>query len=376
MLSRLIIYTPIRMVGPFLPAFARGLGVDLATISLAITASMSTSALAPFLAPIAERRGRRVGMLVGCALFTAGALVLMLWHSVTAFFLMLFLINLGNNVFSPAMQAYLGDRTSYSQRGRVIGLTELSWALAFILGIPLIGVLIQAFGWQSPFIAFFIAGVAITALIAWALPTEKSAPHLEENDLLSHIRLVLKSPAAVCGLLMGVCILAGNTTVSLVFGAWMEDSFHLQAAALGLVASAIGFSELGGEALVALAGDRLGKRRLLLGGLLANGVIALLLLLVGKSFIAALIWMIGFYLTFELSMVSLLPIMTEVLPSARATVMALFFSMVSLGIALSGLLAPFFYRWGIATNALVSVVFDLLALFLLRWVQVREGVEG
>lgn len=46
----LIIFTPIRMIYPFLPVLAGGLKVNLETISLAVSASMITSAIAPFLA--------------------------------------------------------------------------------------------------------------------------------------------------------------------------------------------------------------------------------------------------------------------------------------------------------------------------------------
>ncbi len=114
---RLVIFTPMRMLAPFLPAFSRGMGVDLTTISLAITASMAASAVSPFLAPIAERRGRRAGMLTGLLLFLSGATLLVFWPAIQGFFIALLLINLGDNVYAPASQAYLGDQTPYAQRG-------------------------------------------------------------------------------------------------------------------------------------------------------------------------------------------------------------------------------------------------------------------
>ena len=81
---RLIIFTPMRMIYPFLPALARGLKVNLETISLAVSASIITSAIAPFLAPVAERRGRKVGMLLGLVLFILGVLALAAWPTVWA----------------------------------------------------------------------------------------------------------------------------------------------------------------------------------------------------------------------------------------------------------------------------------------------------
>ena len=46
---------------------------------------------------------------------------------------------LGNLTFIPAMQAYLGDRLPYERRGRILAYTEFGWSLAFIGGVPLMG---------------------------------------------------------------------------------------------------------------------------------------------------------------------------------------------------------------------------------------------
>ena len=62
-----------RMVYPFLTAFARGLGVDVETFSLVLTGRSLLGLAAPFLAPLADRRGRKVSMLLGLGLYTLGA---------------------------------------------------------------------------------------------------------------------------------------------------------------------------------------------------------------------------------------------------------------------------------------------------------------
>ena len=56
------------MVYPFLPVFARLLGVDLGTMSLALSARSATGALGPLLAPFTDRRGRRFGLSLGLGL--------------------------------------------------------------------------------------------------------------------------------------------------------------------------------------------------------------------------------------------------------------------------------------------------------------------
>ena len=61
------------------------------------------------------------------------------------------------------MQAYLGDRVPYEKRGLPLALTELSWSLSFIIGVPLTGFLISKYGLTSPFP--WLAGLGLLALI-------------------------------------------------------------------------------------------------------------------------------------------------------------------------------------------------------------------
>ena len=121
---RLVLNTAHRMVYPFLAVFSRGLGVSLATFSLAMTARGVIGAFGPFLAVIADRRGRKTGMLTGLGIFIAGTAMVVFWPTFPVFLLALALTMLGKYVFDPSMQAYFGDRVPYQQRGRVLAIVE------------------------------------------------------------------------------------------------------------------------------------------------------------------------------------------------------------------------------------------------------------
>jgi len=162
---RLTLNTSIRMVYPFLAVFAAALNKDIGAISLALAASMFTSAVGPFIAPIADRRGRKMGMLIGMGIFLAGTISASLFPSYFTFFLAIMMGNLGNNIFLPAMQAYLGDIVPYNKRGLYLAITELSWALAFILMVPLAGLIIAKTYWYGPFIALSVLGLLMTFLL-------------------------------------------------------------------------------------------------------------------------------------------------------------------------------------------------------------------
>jgi predicted MFS family arabinose efflux permease len=367
---RLVIFTPVRMLSPFLPALSRGMGVDFATISLAVTAAMGASAIGPFLAPIAERRGRRAGMLTGLLLFINGVTLLVVWSTIQAFFIALFLINLGDNVYAPASQAYLGDQTPYAQRATALAVLELGWSLSFILCVPLMGLLIARFGWHSPFTA--IAGAGIFMLLLFLRVIPKDGVPAPAVSMLADLKAVLKHAPARAGLAMGMIMLVGNTVFTLVFGVWMEDSYGLKIAALGLAAAVMGFSELGGEGLAAWLSDRVGKERSAAIGLAANLLAVVSLHWLAFSLWGALLCMALFYISYEFAMVSTLPLMNEILPAQRATTMAVYIAAASLGVAIGAWLAPLFYAHGSWANALACTALDLMAILGLTRVKITN----
>jgi predicted MFS family arabinose efflux permease len=124
---------------------------------------------------------------------------------------------------------------------------------------------------------------------------------------------------------------------------------------------------------VGLVSDWLGKRRAIAFGLLGNFLAALALPRLGGSIPGALLGLFLFYLSFEFTFVTIIPMMTEVLPPARATLMAMNIASASLGRALAAWAAPPLYAAGFELTAWVSAGITLLGLLALRFVVVPEG---
>jgi predicted MFS family arabinose efflux permease len=364
---RTIFNTLHRMVYPFLTVLGRGVGVDITTMSYLLTVRSVVGTVGPFAASAADRRGRKFGMLSGAALFTLGAGVVVFWPTFPGLAVSILLATLGKYIFDPSMIAYLGDRIPYETRGRTLAVTEFSWSLAFILGIPLAGFLIRTRGWMAPFPLFALLGAVIFITLLFLLP--KDTPSPDEPGPAANFRLVLTTLPALAGLTMGLCSSAANEVVNLIFGVWLEQSFGLQITALAAASAVIGLSELGGEGLVAAFVDRIGKPRAVALGLAVNCLAALALPLVGRSEVGALAGLFFFYISFEFTLVSSIPLMTELVPSARATMMAFNVAALSLGRALGDLLAPRLYAAGFWMVVLGAVGFNLLALAALRKIQ-------
>jgi len=371
-LTRIVLNTAHRMVYPFLPVFARGLGVDLVVISQAVAARSLIGATGPFLASIADSGGRKLGILIGLSVFSLSAFLVVGWPIFPVFVLVLILTVLGKYIFDPSLQAYLGEHIPYKQRGTVLALIEIGWSLSFMLGVPLMGFLIARYGWQAPYTLLGFLGLVSLIGLAWLLPKDP-ARNGKDTGLRRNLGAVLTSLPGLSGLIMGLLLSIANEVINLVFGVWMEDSFGLKIAALGAASAVIGFSELGGEGLTAALVDRIGKTRAVTIGLIVNCAAALALPLVGRSVPGALAGLFFFYLSFEFTIVSSIPIMSEVVPSARATLMASYGAALSLGRTGGALLATPLYRLGFGWSCLAAVAFNLLALVALN--RLRHGLR-
>ena len=369
---RIVINTMHRMVYPFLAVFSRGLGVDLTTLSRVLAIRSLVGVIGPLFATIGDSRGRKFAMMLGLGLFTLGTSVVVFWPTFTAFAAALVLTALGKLLFDPTMQAYIGDRVPYERRGRVLAVTELGWSLAFIIGIPLMGFLISKWGVIAPFWTLSLLGVCSLLLLNWMIPRDTISSDGNPGTLANFHKVIRYSPA-LAGLAVGLFSSAANEVINLVFGVWMETSFGLQIAALGAAAAVIGFAELTGESLVGVWVDRIGKPRAIAMGLLANSLTALIFPFLGQTLPGAVFGLFLFYLTFEFTLVSTIPMMTEILPSARATMMAINISALSLGRALGAFVAPILFAWGMGTSAGAAVVFNILALIALRWVRYHDS---
>lgn len=372
--ARTLSNTAYRMVYPFLPVFARALGVDLATMSIALSARSASGALGPLLAPFTDRHGRRFGLTLGLGLFAAGAFLGAVGPGLPGFAAALVLMTVGKYVIDPAILAHLSDLVPYGRRGRALALTELSWSMAFIAGVPAAGFLIGRFGWRSPFLALAVlglAGLVVIRTIRAGMPRAGAAGAAGHRQ---SFRSVFRSGAALAGIAAILAVSVSNELVNFVFGAWLEDSFGLKLAGLGAAAAAIGLAEFGGESLVAASIDRIGKMKALMTGLAANAVAAAVLPLAGRTAALALIGLAFFYLTFEYTVVSMLPVMSEILPQARATLLAFYAASFSVGRAAGSLASPRLYSLGFPAVALAAAGLNAVAfLFLVRLRRLTAG---
>ena len=332
-LFKLLLNTGRRFVYPFAPVLGRSLDVPLAAITSIIATSQFTSILGLFSGPLADRLGYRTMMRYGLACLIVGMLLCGIFPLYWVVFLGVVVASFGKTIFDPAVQAFIGQNVPFARRGRVIGIVEMSWAGSTLIGIPILGLVIDQTGLVLSFYLLSLFGLIGWISINRIIPAdERSCESVKNNmGLFSSLQQLVKIRPALGMLGFGFWISIANDSLFVVYGVWLEQSFHVTLVTLGFSTVAIGAAELCGESLTALFADRLGLKRAIILGLVLAITSYILLPFIGRTLPLALAGMFMVFLAFEISMVCSFSLSTELIPEARATMMAGFYATSGIG---------------------------------------------
>ena len=362
--TRTVLYTGHRMVYPFLPVIARGLGVSLETAAVAVTVRSALGIFSPILGALGDVQGRKRAMVVGILCFIVGSLVVAVLPTYPGLLAGLILAGVGLMFFDPAIQAYVGDRVPYERRALGMAAVEFGWSGAFLLGVPLVGLIIERSQYNIPFYGLAGLGLLSALLMAAVLPGDV----VEKGTNISFgqgLKEVVTHVPSVAALMVTLVMITGTRSIMIIYGAWFETSFGMSPERLGIVSSVVGVAGLAGLVLVGLISDTLGKRWSMILGLSIN-----LLAAVSFPFLGHRVWvtvsvMFLFFASFEFSVVTGFSLLSELRPRARATLMAFNAAALSGGDALGSYLGSQIYSGSIRPNAVLSAVLSGAAILLL-----------
>ena len=358
--TRTVVYTGMRMVFPFLPVLARGMGVSLETAALAITLRSAMGMLSPLLGPLGDVHGRKWAQRLGLILLGGGALLPGLFPSYSTFLVGSLLFGLGIVIFDPSIQAYVGDRVPYQRRATAMAVVELGWSAAFLIGIPLVGRVISEERWGVPFLG--VAGLMLVSLllVQRVLP-ESSRTSGERPDLIGGLKTAFQHRPSMAAVLVSFLMLTGSRALMIVYGAWFEEVFRLNERMLGDISSSIGAAGIVGLVVVVLITDRMGKKPALGLGLLVSALGALGLPFFKESLGLTVGLLVLYYIAFEFALVTGISLVSELRPGARATLMAFNAAALSAGDALGSFLGPWAYSGSITPNVILVLGCNLAA---------------
>jgi predicted MFS family arabinose efflux permease len=305
---------------PFLGAIAIAFDADPASIGW-LGAAFSIAALtAPFTGLIEARLGRSGVIIVAIGLFAFACFALPFAPTLTIAAVLFVLLGVAKALFEPQSIAFISEHVPFERRGAAVGIVELAWALAWILGTPMFGFFVDYGRWWMTFV---VCGIG--ALIAAAFVLRYSGMGAREDARrpaqtgLSGLGVVLRNGPALRMLAFGALISMPAQIVSIVYGPWMREAFALSATVLGVVSIVVGLADLLAELATIVVVDRLGKRASLLIST-ALYVASFAVFWLGSGNLAAtLVGLFLIFFTFEFALVTSLAVQSELVPDQRAT---------------------------------------------------------
>lgn len=358
---KLVANTAVRLVYPFLPAIARGLGIDLNQAGALVSIRWASSMAAPAVMSVAGRiPGSRQLLIGGLIIFSAGSIVTA-WTGVFLGAVIGFaLVGLSKPMIDVSSQVYVSERVAYEQRARYVGILEIAWAGGLLIGAPVAGWLIENWSWEAPFWTVGLLGIAGVGLALLFLDSDDGAA-------AGQMVRAADSPGRQVILVLTTIVMFSfaHESVLVVLGGWLEGSFGLTLLALGGVGTLIGVAELIGEVSMASFTDRIGKRNSLAIGIGAGGVLLLLLSIVYDQFLPSMVVLFLAGVVIEFGIISAIPMATELRPRARARTLSLLVVSSALGRVAGDLIAPrVFTAGGMRPVTLMAGLVALAALLV------------
>ena len=347
--SKSISNLALRWVTAFLPTLERAFSTTTGTLTgilgLAELGGLSTTLVGRTL-----DRGRHRLIFVASLLLVTASSVIALGGSIATFSIAMVFLLVGVSNLTVAGIAYIGERVSYSSRGRAIGTFETSWALSLLLGAPILAFLIDQYGWRAAYVALALLNGFAAVAIFRSMPAPQIAGTTARTSLFGGLPRSAWPP-----LIASAAVAGAGMSIFVVMGAWLSDDYGLSVAGLGAIATGIGAAELASSSAVAVVADRIGIRRSVgIGGLLL-GLGLVVIALSNDSVIIALIGLIVLVIGFEYGFVSSLSLMSEAAPQARGTAIAVGNAIATITraslIVISG---QCYERFGILGSATVS----------------------
>lgn len=344
-----------QIFNPFLTLIAAGLGIGVVRLGQLVGLRSAMGVFAPLSGALSDRIGYRPVIRATLLVSAAGCLLLglstSLWVAVPA----IVLIGLGGSSFVPNLQAYVSTHLPYDRRARGLGMIEYSWALTGIVGLSLIGLLIAATGWRTPFYILAVALVGMS-LVFGAMPggenrpgrggeapaSERAAPGLASR-FASIFVINTNRRSTYATIAAATLSYFAAMQVMIMHGAWLAGRYGLDAARLGVVALVLGCFDLTASVTVSLVADRIGKRRSVMIGISGSLLGYLAMPFLDTGVVQAIIIIALARMCFEFNIVSHFPLLSEQAPAKRGQVMTLSAAMTMLGGTLAGFTGPWLY---------------------------------
>ena len=258
------------VLNPVLPEVARDLGISIATAGQLRTVSgLAAGLVALATGLLAARVGLRDLLLGGIAVHALGSIGSAAAPDFAALVVAQALVGVGIGISYSAAIAATAEWASAAERSRVLAVALLGPPLAWIVGMPLVGVVGEV-SWRLTWVAVpagtaFVAGVLLAG-------HERTPPAAAPAGL----RLVLATPGIVRWSIGELLAFSGWAGALVYMGALLVESYDLSIAETGFALGLGALAYVPGNLLFRRVVDEHGRILLVILALLAAATVAVL----------------------------------------------------------------------------------------------------
>lgn len=329
------------VVTPVLTLIASEFGITTGTAGLVVAAYGLPGIVAALVAgPWSDRIGRKPFLVWGSLAMGAFSAVSALAPSFELLLAGRVFAGIGAAVLFPNIQSLVGDTFPYQERGRAVSTVIGLNTLASIVGIPIAGIVAVATSWR--FSVLMVAVISMIAALVLHLLVPRSRPTgdpVRSRALFGQILGNSSAVAAIVSSALGAFFWFTWATYVVVY---FEQVHLLSPDVAATVALTLGLGVLVGSQIGGRLGDKIGHRQIVWSTIAMSSVLIVLQTNLPLSLAAAAVLNLVMSAVIGARFATNVTLLTEQVPSARGTMMAISSSVVSVsivaGAAIGGIL--------------------------------------
>ena len=195
-LSQTVVATTMPLIIADLGGFDR---YTWAAISYMVAATLAF----PIVGRLSDIYGRRLFLLLGLVVFSAGSVLLGFSESMDQVVAFRCVQGIGGGTIMTCCYVSVADLFRPTERGKFHGLLSAVYGVSFVVGPILGGLIADALSWKWAFLSIGLAAVPVLVVTARVFPKPGAAPADRTLDLMGMIALVLAVPPLLVALSIG-----------------------------------------------------------------------------------------------------------------------------------------------------------------------------
>jgi predicted MFS family arabinose efflux permease len=359
------------VMAPVLTQIASEFSITTGTAGLVVAAYGAPGIVVAVLTgPYSDRLGRKRFLVTGSLIMGIFTLLSAFATSFAVLVAMRIIAGIGGSLIFPNTTATVGDNFPYRERGSAMGTVIGLNTMAGVIGVPLAGVLAQATSWRVSVGLVGVLAVAAGLLLVWKLrPAQTPLSESRIRDMYRSIVTNRSALGAIGSSFLGALYWFTWATYIVVF---FENVFGLEQGVASILALTQGLGVLVGSQLGGRLGGRIGHKPIVAGSVLLSGMLLLLQTNIGVPLAATAFLNLLLSAVIGARFASNTTLLTEQVPEARGTLLAVSASVTSAsivaGAAIGGLLIDGPGFWALGVFCFVAAVLAALVV----WIFVRE----